>query len=260
MSEPKILEFLEHVGVQISAGTISNLLIKGQEAFHAEQDAASLAGLRSSPWQHLDDTHTRVNGHTEHCQVICNPLHTPYRTTPKKDRLSVLDVLSTGQERRFLLNEDALAYLDALKIAQVRRRQLLHLPRDQMLSEATLLGLLAEHLPGVGSQTTKGILEALAVSADHAQSEVPIVRLLICDDAPQFQWVTDELALCWVHAGRHFKKLEPCVALHRQELERFQKELWAYYHELRRYAEAPTSAERERLEAAFERLFTKRTG
>lgn len=260
MSEPKILEFFQHLGVQISAGTISNLLVKGQQAFHAEQNAAYLAGLRSSPWQHLDDTLTRVNGHNEHCQVICNPLHTTYRTTPGKDRLSVLDVLSPGQERRFMLNEDALAYLDALGLAQVRRRQLLHLPRDQMMDEGTLQALLAEHLPGVGVQTKKWIMEALAVSAYHTQSAVPIVRLLMCDDAPQFHWVTDEVALCWVHAGRHFKKLEPSIALHRQKLETFQKEFWAYYHALRRYAEAPTPAERERLEAAFEVLFTKRTG
>src|SRR3954451_731278 len=150
MSEPKILEFFQHAGVQISAGTISNLLIKSQDAFHAEQQAAYLAGLRSSPWQHLDDTLTRVNGHNEHCHVICNPLHTTYRTTPGKDRLTILDVLSNGQQRRFLLNEDALVYLDALGIAQIRRKQLLKLPRDQMLSEATLRSLLAEHLPGVG--------------------------------------------------------------------------------------------------------------
>jgi hypothetical protein len=260
MSEPKIIEFFEHVGVQISAGTISTLLVKGQDAFHAEQDAAYLAGLRSSPWQHLDDTATRVNGRNEHCHVICNPLHTTYRTTPGKDRLTILDVLSNGQERRFLLDEDALAYLDALGIAQLRRKQVLKLPRDQMLSEATLIGLLAVHLPGVGAQTRKWILEALAVSAYHAQSEVPVVRLLMCDDAPQFQWVTDDLALCWVHAGRHFKKLEPCVALHRKELERFQKAFWAYYHELRCYAEAPTVGERERLEDTFEVLFGRRTG
>src|SRR3712207_6091362 len=84
--------------------------------------------------------------------------------------------------------------------------------------------------------------------------------LVMCDDAPQFHWVTDELALCWVHAGRHFKKLEPCVELHRQELARFQKDFWAYYHALRCYAEAPTVAERDRLEEAFEVLFGRRTG
>ena len=34
MTEPKILAWLEHVGVQISAGEISNLVIKGHVAFH----------------------------------------------------------------------------------------------------------------------------------------------------------------------------------------------------------------------------------
>ena len=36
MTEPKILDWFRQVGVQISAGQISNLLIKGQHQFHAE--------------------------------------------------------------------------------------------------------------------------------------------------------------------------------------------------------------------------------
>lgn len=62
MSEPKHLELFRSVGVELSAGQLSNLLIKAQERFHAEQDAMYQAGLRGSPWQHMDDTHTRVNG------------------------------------------------------------------------------------------------------------------------------------------------------------------------------------------------------
>jgi hypothetical protein len=151
----------------------------------------------------------RVNGQNQHCHIICNPLHTTYHTLPGKDRLTILAVLRNGQRRTCRLDEDALASLDALGIAQRRRQQLLHLPRDQMLDEATLLQLLDAHLPGVGAQTRKQILEARAVSAYHAQCEVPIVRLLVCDDAPQFHWVTDELALCWVHEGRHYTKLTP---------------------------------------------------
>jgi hypothetical protein len=254
------VELFRHVGVQISAGEISNLLIKDQDPFHAEKDAVYLAGLRSSPWQHVDDTATRVNGQNQHCHIVCNPLHTTYHTTPAKDRLTILDVLRNGQPRTFRLDDDALAYLDTLGIAQVRRQQLLHLPRDQTLDEATLLRLLDAHLPGVGVQTRKWILEALAVSAYHAQAEVPVVRLLVCDDAPQFQWVTDDLALCWVHEGRHYKKLMPCVAVHQQHLADFLKRFWGYYHDLRRYQEQPTAAEHTRLERRFNTLFATRTG
>ena len=260
MSEPKILEFFEHVGIHISHGTVSNLLIKDQDAFHAEKDAVYLAGLRSSPWQHIDDTATRVNGQNQHCHIVCNPLHTTYHTLAAKDRLTILDVLTNGQPRSFRLDDDAFAYVDALGIAQKWRKQLEQLPRDQMLDETTMMRLLNEHLPGVGVQTRKRVLEALAVSAYHAQSEVPIVEVLVCDDAPQFTWLTNELALCWVHAGRHYKKLTPAVALHREYLDHFLSKFWAYYHELRRYQEQPTDEERVRLEGAFDTLFATRTG
>src|SRR5436853_6595713 len=65
MSEPKILELLQTVGMSISAGQLSHFLIKDQEQFHAESAAVVQAGLASSPWQHLDSTATRVDGKTE---------------------------------------------------------------------------------------------------------------------------------------------------------------------------------------------------
>jgi hypothetical protein len=90
--------------------------------------------------------------------------------------------------------------------------------------------------------------------------EWPVVRLLLCDDAPQFALITDELALCWVHEGRHYKKLTPAVALHRQDLDRFLKDFWTFYDELLAYRERPTAAERTRLAARFETLFMTTTG
>ncbi len=50
MTEPKILEWFRRVGIHISAGQISNLLIQDQHQFHAEKDAVYEAGLASSPW------------------------------------------------------------------------------------------------------------------------------------------------------------------------------------------------------------------
>jgi regulator of replication initiation timing len=98
MSEPKILEVLHTVGLSISSGELSNLLIKDQEAFHAEHAKILEAGLQSSPWQHLDRTGTRVNGHNQHGHVLCNPLSSAYCTTPCKDRMSLLRVLQGGAD------------------------------------------------------------------------------------------------------------------------------------------------------------------
>ena len=98
------------------------------------------------------------------------------------------------------------------------------------------------------------------MAAYHAQVEFPVIRLLLGDDAPQFNWVTDELALCWVHEGRHYKKLEPVVAAHRALTEAFQTDFWTFYHELRQYRTQPATAERLRLAAEFDRLFSRVTG
>jgi len=260
MTEPKIRAWLQQVGVQISAGEISNLVIKGHAPFHQEKDAVFEAGLRSSPWQQTDDTATRINGQSHHCHIVDNPLHTTYLTLPGKDRLSVIDALRNGQPRVFRYTDDAEAWLEAAKVSQVTLTTLTHLPRDQELDEATVTQWLATQLPGLGMQTRKLVLDALAVAAYQAQVEWPVVRLLLCDDAPQFRLITDELGLCWVHEGRHYKKLMPTVALHRQLLETFLCDFWGFYDELLAYREQPTAEERVRLEARFESVFRTKTG
>ncbi len=189
MSEPKVAELLRSIGVQISDGQVSNLLIKDQAIFHAEKDALYQAGLASSPWHHLDDTHTRVNGQNGYGHIICNPLYTAYFTTAAKDRLTVLDVLTNYQPRRFLSNAEALGSLETLGLSAMRRQQLAQVPRDVSMDEATMQALLEAHLPGLGPQQRQWILDATAVAASHAVLAFPVVRLLVCDDAPQVAWL-----------------------------------------------------------------------
>jgi len=260
VTEPKILELYHDVGVQISKGQLSNLLIKDQAPFHAEKAAVYEAGLRSSPWQQMDETSARVNGQNQHCQIVCNPLYTAYFTTESKDRQTVIDVLRNGRPREYLLNAEAEGYLDSFGLSKVTRQQLTRFPRDQVLDAATMAGLLAEHLPSVGPQQRKWILDATAVAAYHAELEWPVVRLLVCDDAGQFRLVTKELAECWVHEGRHYKKLDPWVAQHRQALDEFQGKFWGFYRELLAYRESPTPEAKARLAGEFDALFATTTG
>ena len=259
-TEPKILEFFDHFGIQISSGQLSNILIKDKEVFHAEKDAVYEAGLRSSPWQHIDDTGARVNGQNQYCHVVCNPLYTAYFTTEKKNRLTVVDVLRNSSERTFLLNAEAFELLDLLKLPARTVRQLKHFPQDRELSAAEFIALLDNRLPDLGPLQRNRVLDAAAVAAYHAQLEFPVVRLAICDDAPQFKLVTEELALCWIHDGRHYKKLVPYVAHHRKLLDAFQKRYWDFYKQLLDYREHPTAEDRVRLADEFDELFSTVTG
>jgi len=256
VSEPKIHELFGEVGVQISVGEVSNLLIHNHEPFHAEKAAVVEAGLRSSPWQHLDQTSTRVNGQNQNCQILCNPLYTALFTTPSKDRLSVLDVLRNGRPRVFLLNDHAERWLDQTGLSRTIRQQVARLPHDQIWDEATREALFQQHLPKVGPQQRRWIMDATAVAAYHAQDADPIVQLLLCDDAPQFGGITDALALCWIHEGRHYKKLTPWVKALQEKLAAFLTRFWDYYRELQIYRGQPSRAERDRLAARFDEVFT----
>ncbi len=260
MSEPKVAELLRSVGVQISDGQVSNLLIKGQAPFHAEKEALYQAGLASSPWQHLDDTSTRVNGQNGYCHIVCNPLYTAYFTTAAKDRLTIIDVLTNHRPRRFLVNAEALGFMEACGLSAVRRQQVEQLPSGTIVDEATMQALLETYLPGLGPQQRKWILDATAVAAYHADVEFPVVRLLVCDDAPQFTLVTEELALCWVHEGRHYKKLLPSIPYHQGLLEAFVQRFWTSYDQLLAYREQPTPEEATRLAGEFATLFAAVTG
>src|SRR6266850_272185 len=260
MSEPKVAELLRSVGVQISDGQVSNLLIKDQTAFHVEKAALYQAGLASSPWQHLDDTSTRVDGQNGYCHIVCNPLYTAYFTTAAKDRLTIIDVLTNHRPRRFLVNAEALGFMEACGLSAVRRQQVEQLPSGTIVDEATMQALLETYLPGLGPQQRKWILDATAVAAYHADVEFPVVRLLVCDDAPQFTLVTEELALCWVHEGRHYKKLLPSIPYHQGLLEAFVQRFWTYYDQLLAYREQPTPEEATRLTEEFATLFATVTG
>lgn len=259
-SEPKILEFLEQVGIRISAGQLSNLLIQKQDAFHEEKTAVYEAGLRTSPYQNIDDTATRVNGMNQHCHVVGSPLYTAYFTLEKKDRLAVLDALRNDAPRVYRLNAQAYTWLEPFGLSEATLAKLYTLPQEQDLSETEFARHLDEQLPHLGSQQRKHIVEAAAVAAYHHQTTWPVVDTLVCDDAGQFKGLTEHLGLCWVHDGRHYKKLEPVVALHRQQLDTFLGRYWAFYHKLLDYQAQPSSESATQLSQAFDELFATVTG
>src|SRR5260370_10794332 len=256
MSEPKLLTLLQTPGLQISAGQLSNLLIKDQDVFHVERANVLQAGLSSSPWQHLDSTGTRVNGHNQHCHVLCNPLYTVYCTLPSKDRMSMLAVLQGGADPVFRCNDLATELMGQLGMTDKWRSSLpTVLPHDQDLTEKELDEVLDVHLPKLGVILRKRVKEALAIAAYRTQTSFPIVDLLLCDDAPQFNALTALLALCWIHEYRHYKKLIPRFLHHANLLQEFDKGFWKLYQGLLDYREHPNPAHAAALEAEFDQLF-----
>jgi len=260
MTEPKIKEFLENFGLQISAGQISNFLIKDNEDWHQEKAAIYQAGLSSSDWQHIDDTATRVDGENQHCHILCNPLYTAYFTRPRKDRLTVIGVLQDTAELQFLLNEQTNLCLAQFGLPQWVQAQIQTWPQGKILSQSQVAQWVSQDLSRLNEQQQARVFEAAALSAYYQQSTTPIVSLLISDDAPQFRSITQEHALCWVHEGRHYKKMSPYLDYHRTLLEDFQSDFWTFYHQLLAYQTNPSADLATQLTLEFDTLFSRVTG
>ncbi len=143
----------------------------------------------------------------------------------------------------------------------VRTRAVLEtVPADRRFTQPEWDTWLDTHLPWLGPQQRQRLADAAAIGAYHAQTAVPIVDTLVCDDAPTFKGLTDDRALCWVHEGRHYKKLTPAIPAHRAVLDTFLTDFWTYYRRLRSYQRAPTPALAAALAADFDPLFRRRTG
>ncbi|MEO0686860.1 MAG: transposase [Cyanobacteria bacterium J06649_11] len=167
ITQGKLLEFLEDIGISISTGTISNLLIKNQEYFEAEYSEVYTEGLASSPWQHFDQTGARVGGVNYTTNVICNPLYTIYQTTRHKDRLTVLKVLQNTTELEFILNEMTYELLETFKVPIKWVNQLKLLPQQKAFTETEFNFLIDEYLSKLGSQHCSRIYESAAIAFYH---------------------------------------------------------------------------------------------
>ena len=103
-------------------------------------------------------------------------------------------------------------------------------------------------------------MEASAIAYYHQETDNPIVKVLLGDDAPQFKLITDELSLCWVHDGRHYKRLRPVVPDHQKYLTTFRARYWSFYRELFKYKKNPSCEFADFLSADFDILFSTKTG
>jgi len=93
--QEKILNLLESQGIVISAGTISNILIKKhKDVFVEERQELLRAGLQTTSYHHIDDTGARENGDNCYFTTLCNPYYTSFFTHSRKDKDTIANLLS----------------------------------------------------------------------------------------------------------------------------------------------------------------------
>lgn len=262
MSEPKIRELLDNFAVRISAGSVSRVLTDTADDFAADYHEIFLAGVGSTSYQQTDDTSARVAGSFWHTHILCNPFYTLYATHPHKDRLTILAVLQneSPEELRFRFEATTRQWLADWKLPQVWQTRLVEWGDCTLTATELKTTLDTWFGEGCEPQTRLDIEQAGAIVHYRQQTDAPVVETLVCDDAPQAKSITANVALCWIHEGRHYAKLTPVVPSHTEKLTSFQTRFWDYYAKLQYYRDGPSPALAATLRVEFETLFTTQTG
>ena len=230
--------------------------------FHEEKQSIINAGLQSTDYQHIDDTGARVKGKNHYTHVLCNPFYTAYFTRPSKDRLTVLKVLA-GNELEFHVSDESVLLMQELGLPNKYLEDARTLQGGQsskVLDKSEIDALLLKFFPNPNKhhKNRKIIKEACAVTAYQQRDDA--ITILLCDDAPQFKGITEQLALCWVHEGRHYKKLKPFRTVNQQKIDVYLSDFWGFYRSLLAYKGDPDTQKAKEIEKDFDTLFEKKTG
>lgn len=259
MTIPAIERFLKTFNIHISRSTLSAILIKDHDDFHQEKEDIFNAGMKPGVYQQVDDTGSRVNGQNHYTHVFCNPFFTAYFTRKNKDRLTLLDILCRG-ELQYAFNKKAWALMHEFGLSKKWLNQIKPMLQIEPLTRESMDAILLKLFPKPYKHSTNRriILESTAL-AYYQQSEY-FIQYLMSDDAPQFNRLASYHALCWIHEGRHYKKLNPLSELNRGILKAFLEQFWDYYAALLTYKESPSRLMAQQLSEQFDSLFSTTTG
>ncbi len=260
MSEEKIYQMLTDIGISISEGKISNIITTNHEGFKEEKAAIIEAGINSTTYQHIDDSGARVNGTNQYFTVLCNDYYSAFFIKPKKDRLTVMEILSHKEELSYMINAYALTFLEERQVPASVLSPLYSFLEMQPMKRKEFEKQLEQHITDLKVRYKNLILEAAAIAAYQEQHSGAIIECLVCDDAKQFHSITTLRALCWIHEERHYCKLTPFLSHHQKLVDDFRSQIWDYYFKLKEYKNNPNKEDKVKLSMMFDEIFSTKTG
>jgi Transposase IS66 family len=256
---PRLVTLLRGFGIDISKREVVRLLTKGHDRFHAEARAVLRQALRHSRWITVDDTGARHKARNGFCTQIGNAHFTAFITSTTKSRLNFLSLLRGGYHD-YVVNDEALAYMRERALAsQVIARLAAHPARSFADQKAW-----TAHLERLGIAALKVTPDPVLIATEGAlwgsvkAHGFLLDGVIVSDDAGQFN--VGQHGLCWVHAERLVHKLDTFTDQNRAAQASTRAAIWQLYSDLKAYRCAPTLPRKADLTAAFDRIFTGKTG
>ena len=265
------LECLFHsVGIVISSGTISNMLNSELSWAKEEQYSILHSGLVWSAYMQTDSTSNKEKGQKRTTHILSGVYFSVYYTLRTKSRLAVLEALQGAREEvQLQYTEQTLGFLEAYNIAKSDVQSLIQYFSDGVVySLSAFKAIVHQSINTLAKKKNmfSRVLNAFALSYYYQQEDIPVVEVLLSDDAPEYKKIaTQHHALCWIHDARYYNKLTPFIDQHRQLLEQFKEQYWNFYQlllDFRRIEpqkKTQIAKEKQEILLKFEEIFTQTT-
>lgn len=263
VTQSKLLELLRGMNIEISAGSLQNILSSNEGDWIKEKQDIVKSGLQDSYTQ-TDSTDAKVAGKSWHTHILCSNNFMSFSTLERKSRRHLLYALQGEPENglKFIYTETTKKYLEHFNISKTHKRQLKDLFKSKgAFTEQEFKEKISISIPDLAAKKTtfNWVCDAFAFGYYHYQQDYQQVNILISDNAPEYKLIADEHGLCWVHDARNYNKLSPFVPHHKEVLKKFQDNYWAFYKSLLNYKEKPSQILKTKIIAAFDQLFVANT-
>jgi len=254
VTQPLLIEQLHEFGIDISKGTVNNILIEGKDDFHNEKERILAEGLKVSAYINVDDTGARHKGKNGYCTHIGNESFSWFESTESKSRINFLKLLRAGHSG-VAINVDAITYMEANKLPQKALAPIIQSLGGVFAADSQWNDFLKQN--GIIKDrhvqiATEGVLIGSII--EHGISKHLVI---VSDDAGQFNVLLH--ALCWIHANRAIDKIIPFTDQAKKDLDTVKDQIWQLYDGLKAYKENPNPADKKRLSDEFDEIFSQTT-
>ena len=251
-----IHESLLDIGLDISKGTINDILIKDKHLFHEEKELLLTTGLELSSYVVTDDTGARHAGRNGYCNHIGNEYFAYFQSTYSKSRINFLQILR-GKHKDYLLNSDAFDYmvLNGLAESKLKRFEGACESNRKFDNEEEWNEFLK--MVGIRKESHIRIVTEAALVASILSHDFNKDMVILSDEAGQFDVFLH--ALCWIHAERKIDRLIPVNDYDKNIIEDIQGQMWQLYDELKSYKNNPCEIDKIKISEQFDKIFTHKT-
>jgi uncharacterized small protein (DUF1192 family) len=250
----KIAEMLFDWGIEISKGTVCNILNNCEEVFSEDLKSARDAAVNKCSQVHIDETGAKFKGIRGYTFGVSNKYFTSFTTGFEKNRWFSVGALLGGTQG-FLINRDSVSFI-AKKLKKPKiTNYFSKLEGDKIYSREELEELFTDPIfEEINKKQLDIARTACAVGALRSRAIGSPVKFIISDDAPNFVGLVENHQLCWVHEIRKYKLCEVFKRIESETLEKLIEQWRSFYKLMKRFRNNQTRELRMKVRSEFDRI------